>query len=164
MKLQWPKGAKAPKSVADVIVVPSIFYIRHAWCMEGRVGGFSRSPKNIVAQIQPCYKHCKPECDKLWIIFLPITPSWKSFLHLVFLGIIPSVMALMQLNSVSLFVKSHFNVIFSWWNGRGFKRERSSSENEVDSIPPEQHTDWLNLNQQESHGEQLLSNPVSAVQ
>lgn len=32
--------------------------------MEGRVGGFSRSPKNIVAQIQPCYKHCKPECDK----------------------------------------------------------------------------------------------------
>lgn len=46
----------------------------------------------------------------------------------------------------------------------GFKRERSSSENEVDSIPPEQHTDWLNLNQQESHGEQLLSNPVSAVQ
>lgn len=50
--------------MADVIVVPSIFYIWHAWCMEGRVGGFSRSPKNIVAQIQPCYKHCKPECDK----------------------------------------------------------------------------------------------------
>jgi len=45
-----------------------------------------------------------------------------------------------------------------------FLRERYPSGNEVDFIPAQQHTGWLNLNQQESRGEQLLSNPVSAVQ
>lgn len=39
--------------MADVIVVPSIFYIWHAWCMEGRVGGSAEVQKISLPKSSP---------------------------------------------------------------------------------------------------------------
>ena len=75
-------------------------------------------------------------------------------------------MGLMQLHStLCLYLWKVIWKLFPVEEVAGFqKRERSASENEVDSIPAQQHTGCMNLNQQKSRGEQLLSNPVSGVQ